>query len=210
LPFAGLDWPSGVAVDGSRTVYVTDSNNNRVLRLAAGSNTADTLPFTGRFALVHPRGVAADARNAVYVADHDNHRVLKLAAGSNTAEELPFIGLNFPAGVAVDSSGNVYVSDEGSIRVYELQNLGGLYHPTDVSFPGLGDPPSGPHGVAVDSDGHVYVTDASNRVLKLAAGATTVLPLTGLNSPGGVAVDSGGAVYVADWGHGRVLKLPRG
>ena len=210
LPFTGLDWPSGVAVDSGRTVYVTDSNNNRVLKLAAGSNTAETLPFTGRFALVHPRGVAVDAHNVVYVADHDNHRVLRLAAGSNAPDELPFNGLNFPAGVAVDSNGNVYVSDEGSIRVYELQNLGGLYHPTDVSFPGLSDPPSGPHGVAVDRDGNVYVTDASNRVLKLAAGTTTELPFTGLNSPGGVAVDSGGAVYVADWGHGRVLKLPRG
>jgi DNA-binding beta-propeller fold protein YncE len=210
LPFTGLDWPSGVAVDSGRTVYVTDSNNNRVLKLAAGSNTADVLPFTGRFALVHPRGVAVDTHGALYVADHDNHRVLKLAAGSNTAEELPFTGLSSPAGVAVDSDGDVYVTDEGTIRVYELENLGGLYHPTDVSFPGLSDPPSGPHGVAVDSSRNVYVTDASNRVLKLAAGTTTRLPFVDLDSPGGVAVDSGGAVYVADWGHGRVLKLPPG
>ena len=37
LPFTGLDRPVGVAVDGQGAVYVTDSGNNRVLKLAAYS-----------------------------------------------------------------------------------------------------------------------------------------------------------------------------
>jgi serine/threonine protein kinase, bacterial len=34
LPFTGLNYPSGVAVDGNGTVYVTDYGNNRVVTLA--------------------------------------------------------------------------------------------------------------------------------------------------------------------------------
>jgi serine/threonine-protein kinase len=68
-----------------------------------------------------------------------------------------------------------------------------------------------PGGVAVDTAGNLYVADSrSNRVLKLAAGASapTPLPFTDVQSPEGVAVDTGGNLYVADSGHKRVLKLP--
>jgi serine/threonine protein kinase, bacterial len=36
LPFTGLNGPIGVAVDGAGNLYVADSGNNRVLKLAAG------------------------------------------------------------------------------------------------------------------------------------------------------------------------------
>jgi serine/threonine-protein kinase len=36
LPFTGLSAPVGVAVDGAGNLYVTDSDNNRVLKLPAG------------------------------------------------------------------------------------------------------------------------------------------------------------------------------
>jgi serine/threonine-protein kinase len=54
LPFTGLAQPEGVAVDTAGNVYVTDTGNNRVLRLAAGSSTQSVLPFTG---LNDPDGV---------------------------------------------------------------------------------------------------------------------------------------------------------
>jgi serine/threonine-protein kinase len=65
---------------------------------------------------------------------------------------------------------------------------------------------------SVGNGGNVYIisiTDSSNRVLKLADGATTatVLPFTGLDYPDGVAVDSGGNLYVTDSQNSRVLKL---
>ncbi len=34
LPFTGLRGPMGVAVDGAGTVYVADTGNNRVVKLA--------------------------------------------------------------------------------------------------------------------------------------------------------------------------------
>ena len=35
-PFTGLHWPHGVTVDTAGNPYVTDTGNNRVLKLGAG------------------------------------------------------------------------------------------------------------------------------------------------------------------------------
>jgi len=51
-------------VDARENVYVADSDNNRVLKLAAGSTTHVELPFTG---LLGPEGVAVDTAGNVYV-----------------------------------------------------------------------------------------------------------------------------------------------
>lgn len=67
LPFTGLRSTGGVAVDTAGNVYVTDSDNNRVLKLPAGSNTQVELPFTG---LKGPLGVAVDTAGNVYVTDN--------------------------------------------------------------------------------------------------------------------------------------------
>jgi serine/threonine protein kinase, bacterial len=58
-----------VAVDTDGNVYVTDSDNNRVLKLAAGSNEQTVLPFA-RLAL--PWAVAVDPTDAVYVTEYQD------------------------------------------------------------------------------------------------------------------------------------------
>ncbi|MBV9722249.1 MAG: Hsp70 family protein, partial [Mycobacterium sp.] len=199
LPFTGLNQPALMKVDSTGTAYVVDFGNNRVVKLAAGSNTQTVLPFTG---LNSPEDVAVDSAGTVDVADYDNNRVVQLAAGSNTQSALPFTGLNHPSGVALDSTGNIYVADYDNSRVVKL--AAGTQ--TVLPFTGL----DGPNGVAVDGAGTVYVADhGNNRVVKLAGGTQTVLPFTGLTGPNGVAVDGAGAVYVADLSN-RVLKLAAG
>jgi serine/threonine-protein kinase len=97
-------------------VYVADTVNGRVVKLAAGSSTQTVLPFSS---LTVPEGVAVDSAGDVYVADNRN-RVRKLAAGSSTSTLLPFTGLNTPDGVALDSGGNVYVTDSANNQVLKL------------------------------------------------------------------------------------------
>jgi serine/threonine protein kinase, bacterial len=66
--------PWGIAVDNAGDVFVTEHDNSKVLKLAAGSNTPTELPLTG---LNTPLGVAIDSAGNVLVADRGNDRVVK-------------------------------------------------------------------------------------------------------------------------------------
>jgi len=68
--------PWGIAVDNAGDLFVTEEDNNRVVKRAAGSSTPAALPITG---LNTPLSVAVDKNGNVYVADRGNDRVLKLA-----------------------------------------------------------------------------------------------------------------------------------
>jgi sugar lactone lactonase YvrE len=204
LPFTGLTDPSGVAVTAGGDVYLTDTGNDRVLKLPAGSGQQSVLPFTG---LTSPGGVAVDTAGNVYVTD-GNSRVVKLAAGSNTQTVLPFTGLGNVQSAAVDAAGNVYVTEftKGDTRVVKL--AAGSDAQTVLPFIGIQSA-----NALAGSAGSVYVNDGpNNRVLKVAAGATgqTELPVTGLKNPQGLAVDTAGGVYVIDRDNREVVKLAAG
>lgn len=204
LPFSGLRDPQGLSVDNGGTVYVGDTDHNRVLALPAGSTTPAELPFQG---LHYPTGVTADNTGTVYVNDAGNKRVVVLPAGSKTQITLPFTDLSNPTGLSVDSSRTVYVTDTAKNRVVAL--FAGSNTQIELPFTGLNDPT----GLVVDGNGTVYVADGgNNRVLALPAGSKmqAPLPFTGLKQPGGVTVDNKGAVYVTDTGNNRTLKLPAG
>ena len=204
VPFAGLKDPGGVAVHTNGDVFVADTSNNRVLRLAAGSSTQTELPFSG---LNHPWAVAVNSSGDVFVTDTYNNRVLRLPAGSSTQTEIPFTGLTFPIFVAVNSTGDVYVTEERGGRVVVLSAKSATQ--TELPFRAL----SQPAGVAVSAAGDVYVVDnGNNRVLQLTAGSDsqTELAFTGLSSPVGVAVENTGDVFLTDNRNLRVLKLAAG
>ncbi len=189
--------PSGVAVDGSGSVYVADTRNGRVRVFDSSGAGAGELrgPF-GR-----PTGVAVDASTgAVYVADAGSGGVSIFDPAGNRTGELrgPF---GRPSGVAVDAStGAVYVADAGSGAVH-------TFGPSGNRTGGIDYPFSEPAGVAVDaSTGAVYVADAgSGRVLAFDPSLRHAGDLRGqFHRPAGVAADGAGAIYVADAGSGRV------
>ena len=79
-----LNWPFGVFVDTVGNVYVSDHNNNRVQKWAAGSTSASSgvtvagqsngASGSGPSYLALPNGVFCDASGNVYVADYNNFR----------------------------------------------------------------------------------------------------------------------------------------
>lgn len=89
LPFAGLDHPSGVAVDSAGDVYVINTSRSPVLKLAAGANTQSVLPFIG--------DIASNAWSRNFGGPH----------------------VNRPEGVAVDRAGTVFVADWGHFMVFK-------------------------------------------------------------------------------------------
>ncbi|MDP7725992.1 serine/threonine-protein kinase PknD [Mycobacterium sp. TY814] len=200
LPFAGLNGPLGIAVDGGGNVYVVDNGNNRVVKLDAATLEQSVLPFTDlRYAV----GVAVDSRGTVYVSDSYNERVTKLAAGAASQTVLK-LERNGPHGIAVDGADNLYLADWIKDRV--LKVVPGTGAQTALPMTGL----DGPEGVTVDGAGNVYVADLGDgQVTKLTVetGAQSTVPFFGLVKPWGVAVDGAGNVYVSDAGTGRVVRL---
>lgn len=216
LPFTGLRYPNGVAVDPKGDIYVADRENHRVLKLSAGSTTQTVLPFPPSApesdwsripakadGLRLPAAVALDKAGNLFVTDcYSPGRVWELPAGSNTPMVLlTGFGLD---GLAVDTAGNLYGNALGPARVWKLAApITPNATPTMLPVTGL----QWPIGVAVDSEGDLYVVDApaakpvaNHRVVKISPDLTTqtVLPISDLKFPFGVAVDGPGTVYITD------------
>jgi uncharacterized protein (TIGR03437 family) len=101
---AQLNSPSGLAVDGQGSVYISDSGNQRVrvigpdgvIRTIAGNGTPD---FSGdggparSASLNGPAGLAVDSAGNVWVADAGNNRVRKLTPGPIAVEEIRLLSV---------------------------------------------------------------------------------------------------------------------
>jgi DNA-binding beta-propeller fold protein YncE len=227
---AQFRFPTGIAVDSSDNVYVTDSWNNRVQKLTAdgkflakwGSRGSGDGQF--RF----PTGIAVDSSDNVYVADFANDRIEKFTADGKFITKWGSRGsgdgqIDRPQYIATDtSSGNVYVADFGNSRIQKFTADGkfvtkwGSRGSGDGQF-GSGDGLyfTGPTGIAVDSSGNVYVSDfANDRIEKFTADGKFVTKWGSRGSgdgqfrfPTGIAVDSSDNVYVTETGNSRIQKF---
>jgi uncharacterized protein (TIGR03437 family) len=251
---ARLDYPRAVAVDSAGNLYIADTGNFCIRKVANGAiatvagnglqgYSGDNGPAVNA-QLNSPYGIAVDSAGNLYIADTENNRVRKVANGVITTiagnGTQGFAGdngpatsalLTYPEGIAVDSAANLYIADSGNSRVREVANgvittvAGGAI----AGFSGDNGPATSalltyPEGVAVDSAGNLYIADPGNfRIRKVANGVITTVvgggtPVGGsgpatsaqLVSPSGVAIDSAGNLYVADADGNRVWKVSNG
>ncbi len=133
--------PSGVAVDGTGNLYVTDYQYGLIRKVTvagvvttiagtAGSGNVDGTGAEARFN--HPFGIAIDGTGNLYVADQDNNTIRRLSpsgsnwlvttmAGNGSAGSADGAGsaarFNQPQGVAVSSAGALFVADTQNHRI---------------------------------------------------------------------------------------------
>lgn len=212
---SGLSAPNSVAVDGAGDVYITDTQNNRILEIPANCTSAScqlVLPTTG---LLLPEGVVVDGDGDVFIADTHNNRIVELPAGCTASSCQITVGggFNYPAGLAVDPGGDLFIADYHNNRVEELP-VGCTSTSCQTTVPASGL--NGPAGVAVDPAGDIFIADYNNnRVVEVPAGCTSgscqiVVPTNSLLDPAGVALDALGDLYIADTGNNRVVEIPAG
>jgi hypothetical protein len=181
---ARFQTPSGLAIDASGALYVADTGNNMIRRIApdgavstiAGGLDAGFRDAPGSQARFNgPMGVAAGRAGRIIVADSYNDRIRAIhpdgtvvtiaGTGEPGAVDGPALDARFdtPSGVAVDAAGNIYVADTGNGAVRQISPAGVV---STIGPP----PPFGllrPIGIAVSSDGLVYVTDDRGRVVEI-------------------------------------------
>ena len=259
---AKLNFPWSVAVDGTGNVFVVDSLNHRIRKVAASTGVITTVAGTGTAGfngdgavatgaqLNNPKGAALDGAGNLYIADSANHRIRRVASSTGVITTVAGTGaagfsgdggaaitatLYSPDGVAVDGVGNLYIADRVNARIRKVAAGTGVI--TTVAGTGIsgfsGDGGmataaqlNSPAGVAVDSAGNLHIADRANYRIRRVTAANGVITtvagtgMTGFSGDGGaatgaqlsnvygVAVDAAGNLFVADSSNHRIRVVP--
>ena len=161
-------WPSGIAVDSNKNVYVTDAWMNRVSVFTPDGELLRTFGSSGdgRAQLKRPSGIAIDASDDVLVVDTLNHRVQRLTTEGKYISEWGGHGsgegeLYSPWGITTDADGFVYLADHKNHRIQKFDSDGTFIF--ELGSHGSGDYGlDHPSDVAVDPEGDIYVCDWVN------------------------------------------------
>jgi streptogramin lyase len=196
---ARFNYPLGVAVDGTGSVYVADTYNHSIRKVTPGGvvttlagspgvlGTNNGIGTAAKFN--HPWGLAVATNGTVYVADCYNHVIRKITA----------------AGVVTTFAGRMSTSGSANGSGTSAR----FYYPVEV---------------AVGSGGTLYVVDYENSLIRKITSSGTVSTLAGtagssgsadgtgsaarFNLPFDVAADlNSGSVYVADSGNQLIRKI---
>ncbi|GGZ06295.1 gluconolaconase [Pseudoduganella plicata] len=240
---AAFHTPSALARDHLGNLYVADTGNHAVRRIApdgtvttvAGNGQPGDADGKGAAARFNgPVGVAVDDAGVVYVADSYNDRIRRIApdgtvttvAGGARPGDADGVGaaarFDTPCGIAVTRDGTLFVADTGNEAIRRIGTDGTV---TTVAVPPEGERRPAlrrPVAVAATRDGWLYIASANGRILQLAPDGEyrplgdadqKIEPGYGsdgsvqLYAPRGLAVQADGSVIAAEGLGLRVVRL---
>jgi sugar lactone lactonase YvrE len=201
---AHFNYPTGITVDASGNLYVTDTENDTIRKitpagvvttLAGKAGVIGYADGTGTAAkFYNPEGITVDASGNLYVTDGNGYSTIRkiTSAGvvtilaGNITENGHADGtgtaafFDAPQEIAVDASGNLYVADWGDDTIRK------------VTAEGVVTTVAGWANGCGSSDGTGSITTGSPAFFC---------------EPMGIAVDASGNLYVADTGNSTIRKI---
>ena len=209
---ARFNYPRGIAVDTTGTIYVADLANAVIRRI---SSTGDVITVAGKTGelgtadgpggsarFIGPRSMAADSTGNIIIGDGDVYHYP------------PESGLFPPHAGTLRRLGK-----DGNVATF----IGQASERGSADGSGSKARFARPEGVAVDAAGNVYVADRVNHLIRKISPDGTTATLAGaagqsgsadgtgsgarFNHPTGIAVDTAGNVYVADNANHVIRKI---
>jgi sugar lactone lactonase YvrE len=223
---AELCYPAGVAVDAAGDVYIADSGNYAVRKVAAGTGVITTVAGIGGEFAYGPIQSGLPA-TSVY--------------------------LEYPLGIALDHSGNLYIAQFSACVVSEVNAKTGIINtiagkPENSNYPNCSPSEEGvlaidspleyPGAVAVDAAGNIYIAESENDLVHEVNAQTGIITTVAgkasaelqgetqvyygiagysgdggvatyakLFYPSGVATDASGNLYIADEDNNAIRKV---
>ena len=130
---AGLNYPSGLAVDANLNVYIADGGNSQVVEIPwTGTSFGAQITVASG---ISAAGVAVDGAGDVYITNGGSSQVVEVpwngtAFGTPVTPSFPLVSGAQLYGIAVDGYGSLYVSSDAYERVVELN----VSTPPSLSF----------------------------------------------------------------------------
>ena len=208
-PGVTLVTPTGLAVDGSGYLYISDAGNNTIVRVAMDQSSASALTLTGlAVPLANPMGLTVDLNDNLYIADAGNNRIVQFSLSTGQAAPVAVSGLTLssPAGVAISPSGTLTVADAGNSRFVSISAAG---QGTALNLQGVTI--TQPAGVTFTDSGDLVLTDLTAGLITLPRNAATYTYPTATQVGSLDATDGNLAITVADDGNTVLqFQIPNG
>ncbi|CAF2952729.1 unnamed protein product [Rotaria sp. Silwood2] len=224
-----LDNPDGLYIDANDTLFISDTNNERVQSWTLGNASGTTVAGNSNglsgltsTLLNNPVGLTFDKNGFMYVVDSQNNRVQRfppnslvgttVAGQASGSSSTALNSLKRPLGVDVDDDLNVYVADGDNQRVVKW---------TPNATTGILLIDNGIMGrvygilLAPNSTNQVYLSDENRGRIYLwtfnATNPNTILnqvngSIGNMNMPRGIIYDMYNNLYVADAGKSVIIR----
>ncbi len=218
---ARFNSPQGIALDLQGNLYVADTLNETIRKVAPDSSVATVAGLALKIGVDNgagasarfnsPAALAVDANHNVYVADQYNHTIRKITPGGLVTTLAGSPGqtghddglgnaarFNFPSALAIDPAGNLYVADTLNHAIRKITPAGQVTTPAgnpaaNGTDDGIGNQArfNSPRGIAYAPGGLLYVADTDNQTLRRITADGTVTTLAGTAGQPGNADGTG-------------------